>query len=104
MASSNRTRNILQATDCFDTIGPSMKSNRRSFLKLTALSAAAVPFVSAAEPKTQPTFVTGKSKMKIGIVTYNIAKDWDVTTIIKNCAATKFEGVELRTTHKHGVE
>ena len=42
--------------------------------------------------------------MKLGIVTYNIAKDWDVPTIIKNCAATKFQGVELRTSHKHGVE
>ena len=37
-------------------------------------------------------------------MTYNIAKDWDVATIIKNCTETKFEGVELRTTHKHGVE
>ncbi|MGZ5544688.1 MAG: sugar phosphate isomerase/epimerase family protein [Limisphaerales bacterium] len=42
--------------------------------------------------------------MKLGIVTYNIAKDWDVPTIIKNCTETKYEGVELRTTHKHGVE
>ena len=81
-----------------------MKSNRRAFLKAAALSAASVSFVSAAEPKSAPNFVSGKSKMKIGIVTYNIAKDWDVETIIKNCAATKFEGVELRTTHKHGVE
>ncbi len=41
---------------------------------------------------------------KLGLVTYNIAKDWDVPTIIKNCEATGFEAVELRTTHKHGVE
>jgi sugar phosphate isomerase/epimerase len=38
------------------------------------------------------------------VVTYNLAKDWDVPTIIRNCEATGFEGVELRTTHKHGVE
>ena len=31
-------------------------------------------------------------------------KDWDVPTIIKNFEATGFEGVELRTTHAHGVE
>jgi sugar phosphate isomerase/epimerase len=37
-------------------------------------------------------------------VTYNLAKDWDVDTIIAKCAATRFEGVELRTTHAHGVE
>ncbi|MSU72730.1 MAG: sugar phosphate isomerase/epimerase [Opitutus sp.] len=42
--------------------------------------------------------------MKLGTVTYNIAQDWDIPTIIKNCTETKFEGVELRTTHKHGVE
>ena len=42
--------------------------------------------------------------MKVGIVTYNIAKDWDLDTIIRNCEATGMEGVELRTTHAHGVE
>ena len=42
--------------------------------------------------------------MKLGIVTYNIAKDWDVDTIIEKCEATGMEGVELRTTHAHGVE
>jgi sugar phosphate isomerase/epimerase len=42
--------------------------------------------------------------MKLGTVTYNIAKDWDVPTIIRNCAETKFQGVELRTSHAHGVE
>lgn len=42
--------------------------------------------------------------MKLGLVTYRIAQDWDVPTILKNCAATGFEGVELRTTHAHGVE
>jgi len=33
-----------------------------------------------------------------------MAKDWDVPTIIKTCEETGFEGVELRTTHAHGVE
>jgi len=42
--------------------------------------------------------------MKLGIVTYNIAKDWDLNTIIEKCEATGMEGVELRTTHAHGVE
>ncbi len=44
------------------------------------------------------------SRMKLGIVTYNIAKDWDIPTIIKNCGETQFDGVELRTGHAHGVE
>jgi sugar phosphate isomerase/epimerase len=42
--------------------------------------------------------------MRLGLVTYNLAKDWPIETIIKNCEATRFEGVELRTTHAHGVE
>jgi len=42
--------------------------------------------------------------MKLGLVTYNLAKDWDVPTIIEMCEKTGFEGVELRTTHAHGVE
>ena len=41
---------------------------------------------------------------KLGLVTYQLAKDWDVDTIIANCTETGFEGVELRTTHAHGVE
>ena len=42
--------------------------------------------------------------MRLGLVTYNLAKDWDVPTIIERCEKTGFEGVELRTTHAHGVE
>ncbi|NOY80370.1 MAG: sugar phosphate isomerase/epimerase [Kiritimatiellaeota bacterium] len=42
--------------------------------------------------------------MKLGIVTYNIAKDWDLPTIIEVCETVGLAGVELRTTHAHGVE
>jgi sugar phosphate isomerase/epimerase len=42
--------------------------------------------------------------MMLGAVTYNVLKDWDLETIIKNLEATGFEAVELRTQHKHGVE
>ena len=42
--------------------------------------------------------------LKLGTVTYLIAKDWDVPTIIKNLTEARYDGVELRTTHKHGVE
>jgi sugar phosphate isomerase/epimerase len=40
----------------------------------------------------------------LGLMTYNLARDWDLDTIIKNCTETGFEHVELRTTHAHGVE
>ena len=42
--------------------------------------------------------------MKLGLVTYMWGADWDLPTLLKNCAATGFEAVELRSTHKHGVE
>ena len=43
--------------------------------------------------------------MRLGAVTYNVLKDWDLETIITKLEqAGGFEGVELRTTHKHGVE
>ncbi len=42
--------------------------------------------------------------MHLGLVTYNLARHWDIPTIIEKCTATGFEGVELRTTHAHGVE
>lgn len=42
--------------------------------------------------------------MKLGLVTYQMAAEWDVDTIIKNCQAAGFQGVELRTTHAHKVE
>ena len=78
-----------------------MKTSRRDFLKVAAASVASTQLVGAAQA---PSFISGQSAMKLGIVTYNIAKDWDVPTIIKNCTETKFQGVELRTSHKHGVE
>lgn len=42
--------------------------------------------------------------MLLGAVTYNVLKDWDVETIIRNLEAAGFVAVELRTSHKHGVE
>ena len=42
--------------------------------------------------------------MKLGIVTYLIGEKWDVPTLIQKCKTTGMEGVELRTTHAHGVE
>jgi sugar phosphate isomerase/epimerase len=42
--------------------------------------------------------------MLLGLVTYNWGKDWDLKTVLKNCQLTGFQGVELRSTHKHGVE
>ena len=72
-----------------------MKLNRRTFLATTT-SAAASSIATAAPTKSRP--------LKLGLVTYNWGKEWDVPTIIRNCETTGFAGVELRSTHKHGVE
>lgn len=42
--------------------------------------------------------------MKLGAVTFNVLKDWDLETMVTKLPELGFEGVELRTTHAHGVE
>src|SRR3954463_1157859 len=42
--------------------------------------------------------------LQLGIVTYNIAKDWDLPTILSRLEKLGYAGVELRTTHAHKVE
>lgn len=42
--------------------------------------------------------------MLLGAVTYNILKDWDLETILKNLESAGYAAVELRTGHQHGVE
>jgi sugar phosphate isomerase/epimerase len=42
--------------------------------------------------------------MQLGLVTYMWGAEWDLPTLIRNCHDTGFAGVELRSTHKHGVE
>ena len=83
-----------------------MTPDRRGFLRSLSLAAtaASLPGLAPRLVAAEPTAKQRRSPFKLGLVTYNLAKDWDVATILKNCAATGFEGVELRTTHRHGVE
>ncbi len=41
---------------------------------------------------------------RLGSITYNVLKDQDLEGVIRILEVTGFEGVELRTGHKHGVE
>ena len=78
---------------------------RRSFLKKSSVALGAFSALYGRTACARPGEANdGSPGFKLGLVTYNLAKDWDVDTIIKNCEATGFEGVELRTTHRHGVE
>jgi hydroxypyruvate isomerase len=79
-----------------------MKNNltRRNFLQRSLVAGIGL---SIADPFS--VFATEKkSGMKLGLVTYQWAKDWDLPTLIANCEKTGFLGVELRTEHAHGVE
>ena len=70
---------------------------RRKFMAQAATGALAmcVPRVLWAE---------AGSKMKLGMVTYMWGAEWDLPMLLANCEKTGILGVELRTTHKHGVE
>lgn len=74
--------------------------SRRNFLQRSVVAGIGLsvldPFSAFAAAK--------KSGMKLGLVTYQWAKDWDLPTLIANCEKTGFLGVELRTEHAHGVE
>lgn len=77
--------------------------NRREWLAAgTASLAAAVQVRSAAARASPPG--TKARRFGLGIVTYNIAATWDIPTILRVCQNVGLQAVELRTTHKHGVE
>jgi sugar phosphate isomerase/epimerase len=80
--------------------------SRRNFLKTAAISGAAVaiPGTISASSKKNDSFTLNKNPLKLGLMTYMVGSKWDIDTIIKNCTETKFEHVQLRTTHAHGVE
>lgn len=81
-----------------------MKTSRREFLVAGAVAGAIAPVLSLDRPAAQPAAPALRRGLRVGTVTYNIAKDWDLPILIRNLSEAKIEAVELRTTHKHGVE
>jgi len=80
---------------------------RRNFLMTGTLASATAVFAGCGtveEKQDSEKILINPNPLKLGIMTYNIAKDWDIETIIKNCTETGYQSVELRTTHAHGVE
>lgn len=76
--------------------------SRREFLGVTASGAVALGTAGLVRPA-----VAAERKgadIRFGLVTYQWGKDWDLPTLIANCSQAGVLGVELRTTHKHGVE
>jgi sugar phosphate isomerase/epimerase len=83
-----------------------MQSTRRNSLKSAAMGAAVLG--TGIEPVSamsrNPAGVKNYPPLKLGLMTYNLGKKWDIETIIKNCTEAGWVHAELRTTHKHGVE
>jgi sugar phosphate isomerase/epimerase len=74
--------------------------SRRRFLQASGgIAVLGVAAEGTAQPPAQPAV-----RFRPGIVTYNIAAAWDRETIIKILRSVGMPVVELRTTHKHGVE
>jgi sugar phosphate isomerase/epimerase len=82
------------------------ESSRRKFIQTAALGAAALTtgISTASASEMNPGARKKMAPLKLGIMTYNLGKDWDIDTLIKNCSETGWVHAELRTTHKHGVE
>jgi sugar phosphate isomerase/epimerase len=78
--------------------------SRRRFLAAAGTTAAAGLVQSSAEGGQTPAGEAGALKYRLGIVTYNIAANWDLPTILRVCRSVGLAAVELRTTHRHGVE
>ena len=72
-----------------------MRLTRRDAVRMGVLSAGAVALGR---------HVRAAGGFHLGLVTYNVAKEWDLDTILRLCREARFEGVEFRTTHAHGVE
>jgi sugar phosphate isomerase/epimerase len=74
---------------------------RRRALQAGVVGAAAA-VVSPLQGEDKAT--SGGPKYRLGLVTYNVAAAWDLPTLINVCKTVGISPVELRTTHKHGVE
>lgn len=80
------------------------KSSRREFLATSAAVAVSGTAITEAAGQANSPDKTASRKFELGTVTYNLGRDWDLDTLISNCEETGFKAVELRSTHKHGVE
>ena len=78
--------------------------SRRGFLASAGAGAAGVVATTASAAQPAAGGAAPALKYRLGIVTYNIAANWDVPTILRICRAVGLSPVELRTTHRHGVE
>jgi sugar phosphate isomerase/epimerase len=73
---------------------------RRKFIKRSLGAGVALAFLKDFPDMLMP----APKGMKMGLVTYQWGRDWDLPTLLSNCEKTGFLGVELRVQHAHKVE
>ena len=76
-------------------------ATRREFIRDGLAAGAAL---GAAPLLAGPKAEKPKARMHLGLVTYMLGAKLDLPTLIDVCEKSGIEGVELRSTHKHGVE
>ena len=77
-----------------------INQSRRSFLQKSLVAGVGLSLIDPVSLQA----MMKKSGMKLGLVTYEWGKDWDLPALISNCEKAGLLGVELRTEHAHGVE
>ena len=82
----------------------SSRTTRRRFLSTAAASTVGTAAILSASQEAPAADQPIAGPLRLGLMTYNLAHDWNLDTVLKNCTETGFESVELRTTHAHGVE
>lgn len=84
-----------------------ISSNRRHFLAAAAGAACLSNSSHAAmnrHPEPAKEEADTEIPFSLGIVTYNVAAEWDLSTILEVLPRVGIHHVEFRTTHRHGVE
>lgn len=77
---------------------------RRDFVRTGLAAAGAVAAGACARTRAAGAAEAEKPRMHIGLVTYLVGAEMNLDTLIDVCEKGGMEGVELRSTHKHGVE
>lgn len=83
----------------------SVPISRRDFARGSLAAAAVVAaggYPAILEARSQA--LQPGDSMGFGLVTYLWGQHWSLDELLENCQATGVLGVELRTTHRHGVE
>lgn len=74
--------------------------SRRLFIKTSVTAGVGLAVANNSWALSNPVY----SGMRLGLVTYQWGKDWDLPLLIANCMKAGLTGTELRTQHAHGVE